>query len=151
MSNNNVAGSTASTADVQPANQIAGTLGAFAPILLMIVFFYFLILRPQQKREAARRALVNSAKKGDKVVTSSGLIGTVHKIVSDEEVSLEVAENVRVRILKNSIANILDKKSDLGIVIAGDGEKEKKTKKKKADISPESEENVNDSIIKFEK
>lgn len=150
MSDNNVVTSTTSTADAQPVSQTASTLGAFVPILLMIVFFYFLILRPQQKREAARRALVNSAKKGDKVVTSSGIIGTVHKIVSDEEVSLEIAENVRVRILKNSIANILDKKSDLG-KNTEDGEKEKKSKKKKSDISPESEENINDSVVKFEK
>ncbi|MDR2723770.1 MAG: preprotein translocase subunit YajC [Holosporaceae bacterium] len=89
-------------------------LGSLTPIVLMILVFYFLIMRPQQKREAKRRDLVNSVKKGDKILTTSGIIGTVHKIISEKEVSLEVAENVNVRILKNSITEVLEKKSELG-------------------------------------
>ena len=75
----------------------------------MILVFYFLIMRPQQKREAKRRELINSVKRGDKVVTASGIIGVVHKIVSETEVSLEVSEGVRIRVLKNAISEVLDK------------------------------------------
>lgn len=152
MSNNNVVTSTGTTS-TQPVNQTASTLGAFVPILLMVVFFYFLIFRPQQKREAKRRALINSAEKGDRIVTASGIIGTIHKIVSDEEVSLEIAEGVRIRILKNSIANILDKKSNLGKNTDED-EKDKKGRKKpaKSEVLSESADIISsDSIIKTEK
>jgi preprotein translocase subunit YajC len=91
-----------------------GLIGSFAPILLMILVFYFLIMRPQQKREAKRRELISSIKKGDKILTSCGIIGVVHKVVSEKEVSLEISENVRVRILRSSITEILEKNSDLG-------------------------------------
>jgi preprotein translocase subunit YajC len=71
-------------------------------------------MRPQQKREAKRRELINSIKKGDRVLTSCGIIGVAHKIVSEKEVSLEISENVRIRILRSSITEILEKNSDLG-------------------------------------
>ena len=91
-----------------------GLIGTFAPMMLMLLAFYFLLMRPQQKREAKRRELVNSAKKDDKVLTSSGIIGKVHKFISAKEVSLEIAEGVRIRILPTSIVEILDKGSELG-------------------------------------
>jgi preprotein translocase YajC subunit len=79
--------------------------------------FYFLVMRPQQKREAKNQKLRNSTKKGDRIITAGGIIGTIHKIVSDREVSLEIAENVRMRILKSSIAEVLTKGSDLAAPI----------------------------------
>ena len=103
---------TTSTATQQatcPVNQTGALIGSLAPIALMILVFYFLIMRPQQKREAKRRELINSVKRGDKVVTASGIIGVVHKIVSETEVSLEVSEGVRIRVLKNAISEVLDK------------------------------------------
>jgi preprotein translocase subunit YajC len=72
-------------------------------------------MRPQQKREAKRRELINSIKRGDKILTSCGIIGTVHKVVSEKDVSLEISENVRIRILRSSITEILGKDSDLEI------------------------------------
>ena len=81
------------------------------PIALMILVFYFLIMRPQQKREAKRRELMSSIKKGDRVLTSSGIIGALHKIINEKEVSIEVSDGVYVRILKNSIAEVLEKNS----------------------------------------
>ncbi|MDR0581263.1 MAG: preprotein translocase subunit YajC [Holosporaceae bacterium] len=91
-----------------------GLIGSFTPILLMILVFYFLIMRPQQKREAKRRELISSIKKGDKILTSCGIIGVVHKVVNEKEISLEISENVRVRVLRSSITEILGKNSDLG-------------------------------------
>jgi preprotein translocase subunit YajC len=87
--------------------QSGSLVGALAPIVLVILVFYFLIIRPQQKREAKTRELINSIKKGDKVVTSSGIIGVIHKVVGDKELSLEISENVRIRVLKNAVTQIL--------------------------------------------
>lgn len=89
-------------------------LGSFAPLLLIILAAYFLMIRPQQKQEAKKKKMRSELKKGDRVVTASGIIGTVHKVISDDEVSFEVAEGVRIRILKGAITNLLDKNNSLG-------------------------------------
>ncbi len=93
---------------------IGGVFGSIAPLLLMLVAFYFLLMRPQQKRDAKRREMINAVKRGDKVVLTSGIIGTIHKIVNDREISLEISEEVRIRVLKSSISDILDKSADIG-------------------------------------
>jgi preprotein translocase subunit YajC len=95
-------------------NSPGGLMGALTPIVLMVLVFYFLIIRPQQKREAKNKELLNSIKKGDKVVTAAGIIGVVHKIISDKELSLEIAESIRIRIVKSSVTQILEKSSELG-------------------------------------
>lgn len=133
MNSNNATGTTTGTVSTPVGNTSSSLVGAMAPILLMIVFFYFLIIRPQQKREAKRQSMINSVKRGDKVVTTSGVIGVIHKVVSDSELSLEIAENVRIRVLKNSIANVLDKKTELGKNIEDDEKKDTKKSKKKVD------------------
>ncbi len=103
------------TTGTTPQNMgLGGVLGSITPMLLILVAFYFLLMRPQQKREAKRRAMISSVKRGDKVVTNGGFIGTIHKVISEREVSLEISEGVRVRILKGSISDILDKSSNLG-------------------------------------
>jgi preprotein translocase subunit YajC len=93
---------------------VAGFFGTVTPMILMLVAFYFLLMRPQQKREAKRKSMIDSVKKDDKIVTASGIIGKIHKIVSPTEVSLEISEEVRIRILKSSISEILGKESELG-------------------------------------
>lgn len=97
-----------------PNQQGASTqsvIGSFAPILIMILAFYFLMIRPQQKREAKKKDMLSKLRKGDKVVTASGIIGTIHKVISEDEVSFEIAEGVRIRILKSAITNLIDKSS----------------------------------------
>ena len=117
-------------------------LGSFAPLLLMILAFYFLMIRPQQKRESKKKEMLSGLRKGDKAVTASGIIGTVHKVVSDDEVSFEIAEGVRIRILKSAIVNLLDKSSQLGKDLVeekpADGKAEKKTAKPKLKEKKES-------------
>jgi preprotein translocase subunit YajC len=102
------------SAPVNQPPQQPGLLGSLAPIALMLLVFYFLIMRPQQKRESKRRELIASAKKGDKVLISGGIIGTLHKVVNEKELSLEIAENVRIRVLKDAVTNVLEKGTDLG-------------------------------------
>lgn len=88
---------------------VGGIIGSMTPLLLMLFAFYFLLMRPQQKREAKRREMIKAISRGDKVVLTSGIIGTVSKTIGDTQVSLEVAENVRVKVLKNAISEILGK------------------------------------------
>jgi preprotein translocase subunit YajC len=100
----------AQAADAAPAG-IAGLGGIaqFAPLVLIFVVFYFLLIRPQQKKAKAHREMVTQLKRGDRVVTSGGIVGTVSKVVSDTEVQVEIAENVRVRVIRSSISDIVAK------------------------------------------
>lgn len=74
------------------------------PLVLLFVVFYFLLIRPQQKRAKQQKSFIANLKKGDKVVTSGGLYGTITGI-TDYEVTLEIAEKVRVKVLKAAIAS----------------------------------------------
>ena len=69
-------------------------------------------------------------KRGDKIVTLSGIIGTVHKVISKDEISVEIAEGVRIRMLKSSVAELLDKNSSLGRISAAEDQEEQNSKVK---------------------
>ena len=78
----------------------------FAPFIAIFAIMYFLILRPQQRRAKDQKALVQGARRGDVVVTSGGLIGKVTKSTDENEVDLEIAPNVRVRLARSGIADV---------------------------------------------
>ena len=82
-----------------------GFLLGLAPMLLIFVIFYFLLIRPQQKRMKSHQAMLGAVKRNDVVVTSGGLIGTVTK-VDEAEVEVELAPNVRVRVVKGMLAEV---------------------------------------------
>ena len=77
----------------------------FAPILLIFVIMYFLILRPQRTKAKQHQEMVANVRRGDTVVTSGGLIGKVAK-VDDSEIQVELAEGVRVRVVRGTIAEV---------------------------------------------
>ena len=77
------------------------------PLVLIFVVFYFLLIRPQQKKMKEQRAKIDTVDRGDRVVTGGGIIGLVIKKIGDHEVQLEIAEGVRVRVLKSTITDIL--------------------------------------------
>ena len=77
------------------------------PLILIFVVFYFLLIRPQQAKVRAQREMLSGVKRGDRVVTGGGIIGLVTKVISDNEVQVELAEGVRVRIIKQTITDIL--------------------------------------------
>lgn len=81
----------------------------FAPFVAIFAIMYFLILRPQQRRAKEQKALVQGARRGDVVVTSGGLIGKVTKATDENEVELELAPNVRVRLARSGIADVRSK------------------------------------------
>ena len=75
-------------------------IGQFIPLILIFVIFYFFLIRPQQKKVKEHKAMVESLKKGDKIVTSGGITGTISRVVDNDKVEVEIAENVKVEIVK---------------------------------------------------
>ncbi|MDA1284389.1 MAG: preprotein translocase subunit YajC [Proteobacteria bacterium] len=81
-------------------------LSGILPLLLIFVVFYFLLIRPQQKKLKSHKQMITNLKKGDKVVTQGGIMGTIHYVNEDGTISLEVADNVTVKVAKGMIADI---------------------------------------------
>jgi preprotein translocase subunit YajC len=79
------------------------------PLILIFVVFYFLLIRPQQAKVKAQREMLSGVKRGDRVVTGGGIIGLVTKVISDNELQVELAEGVRVRIIKQTITDIVSR------------------------------------------
>lgn len=88
----------------QAASGQGGQIMAFLPLILLFAVFYFLLIRPQQKKAKTHKQFMENLKKGDRVVTSGGLYGTITG-VTDDAVTIEVAEKVRVKILKGAVAD----------------------------------------------
>jgi preprotein translocase subunit YajC len=80
----------------------------FLPIVLIFVIMYFLILRPQRQKARAHQEMVANLRRGDTIVTSGGLIGKVAK-VDEGELQVEIAENVRVRVMRGMVAEVRSK------------------------------------------
>tara|TARA_Y100000748_G_scaffold262534_1_gene231026 strand:+ start:56 stop:346 length:291 start_codon:yes stop_codon:yes gene_type:complete len=80
----------------------AAGIGQFIPLILIFVIFYFFLIRPQQKKVKEHKAMVQSLKRGDKVVTSGGIVGTVERIVDNDKVEVEISENVKVEIVRTT-------------------------------------------------
>ena len=81
-------------------------LVSLLPFILIFVIMYFLILRPQQKRQKQHAEMVKNVRRGDTVVTSGGLVGKVTKVIDDDQLEVEVAEDVRVRQMRSMVADV---------------------------------------------
>ena len=77
-------------------------IGQFIPLILIFVIFYFFLIRPQQKKVKEHKAMVENLKRGDKVITSGGITGTVERLIDNDTVEVEIAENVKVEIVKTT-------------------------------------------------
>ena len=86
-----------------------GAIAQFLPLILIFAIMYFLLIRPQQKKVKEHAAMVNALRRGDKVVTQGGLIGKVTKVKEDNEIEVEIAEGVRVQVVKSTIATVVSK------------------------------------------
>ncbi len=113
-----------SPAYAQAAGASADALTSFLPLILIFVVFYFLIIRPQSKKAKAHRAMLDSVRRGDRIVTSGGLIGLVTKVKDDSELQLEIAENVRVRVMRHMISDVLNKADEKSEPKKSESEKE---------------------------
>ncbi|WP_296417316.1 preprotein translocase subunit YajC [Pseudooctadecabacter sp.] len=83
--------------------------GQFIPLILIFAIMYFLLIRPQQKKLQQHQAMVAALRRGDQVVTQGGLIGKVSKVVDDGEVIVELGEGMKVRVVRSTIAQVLNK------------------------------------------
>jgi preprotein translocase subunit YajC len=96
---------------VSPAYAQAAGGGAFdyvslLPLVLIFVVFYFLLIRPQQTKLKQHRAMIEAIRRGDVITTAGGMIGKVTRILDDGTVQLEIADNVRVRVVRATIAEV---------------------------------------------
>lgn len=86
-----------------------GMLTGLLPIVLIFVVFWFLLIRPQQKRMKEHKAMIANLRRGDKVVTGGGIIGSVTKVLDEGEVEVEIAPEVKVRVARSTITEVLNK------------------------------------------
>ena len=81
----------------------------FLPLVLIFVVFYFLLIRPQQRKARDHRTTLDALRRGDRVVTGGGIIGTVVRVDSPDEVVVDIADGVRVRVVRSTITNVVAK------------------------------------------
>ncbi len=93
----------------QAAGGEGGGFEAFLPLILIFVVFYFLLIRPQQKKMKDHKATLSAIRRGDKVVTGGGIVGNVTKVVDDNEVMVEIADGVKVKVQRALISTVLSK------------------------------------------
>ena len=77
-------------------------IAQFIPLILIFVIFYFFLIRPQQKKVKAHKLMVSNLKRGDKVITSGGIVGTVDRIIDNDKVEILIAENVIVEVVRDT-------------------------------------------------
>ena len=89
-------------------------IGQFIPLILIFVIFYFFLIRPQQKKVKEHKLMVEGLKRGDKVITTGGIVGTVERVIDNEKVEVSISENVKVEIVRSTgiqaLANNIDPK-----------------------------------------
>ena len=87
----------------------AGGITSFIPLILIFAIMYFLMIRPQQKKAKEHRAMVADLRKGDQIVTAGGLLGKVTKVGADNEIEIQIATGVKVKVVQNTIQAVLNK------------------------------------------
>ena len=86
------------------------SIGAFLPLILIFAVFYILLIRPQQKKVKQHKEMLNNLKRGDKIITSGGIIGTINKVLENRELYLQISENVEIKIAPGMVADIYSQK-----------------------------------------
>lgn len=93
----------------QAAGGAGGAFTSFVPLILIFAIMYFLLIRPQQKKVKEHKAMVEALRRGDQIVTQGGIVGKVSKVRDDGEIEVEIAEGVRVRVIRSTVAAVLSK------------------------------------------
>ena len=87
-------------------------ISSFIPLILIFVILYFFLIRPQQKKVKEHKKMVENIKRGDKVVTSGGIVGIVERVIDNEKVEVSIAENVNVEIVRSTGIQALANNTD---------------------------------------
>ncbi len=100
-----------SPAYAQAAGGAPSAFTQFVPLILIFAIMYFLLIRPQQKKVKEHAAMVEAVRRGDQIVTQGGMLGKVTKVMGEgnNEVEVEIAKDVKVRIIKSTIAQVINK------------------------------------------
>ena len=77
-------------------------IGQFIPLILIFIIFYFFLIRPQQKKVKDHKIMVGNLKRGDKVITSGGIIGTVERVMENDKAEIKISDSVNVEIIKST-------------------------------------------------
>ena len=90
-------------------------IGQFIPLILIFVIFYFFLIRPQQKKVKEHKLMVENLKRGDKVITSGGIVGSIERVIDNDKVEVSISDNVKVEVIKSTgiqalVSNIETKK-----------------------------------------
>jgi preprotein translocase subunit YajC len=84
-------------------------IAQFIPLILIFIIFYFFLIRPQQKRVKDHKVMVESLKRGDEIITSGGIIGTVDRVMEDDRIEVAISDNTKVQIIRSTITSLLKK------------------------------------------
>tara|TARA_B110000967_G_scaffold181790_1_gene199258 strand:- start:466 stop:747 length:282 start_codon:yes stop_codon:yes gene_type:complete len=84
-------------------------IAQFIPLILIFVIFYFFLIRPQQKRAKDHLAMVAGLKRGDEIITSGGIIGTIERVMEDDRIEVLLGDSVKVHVIKSTITSLLIK------------------------------------------
>ena len=90
---------------------MSSNFAQFIPLILIFVIFYFFLIRPQQKKVREHKTMTQNLKRGDEVITSGGIIGTVDRVFEDDRIELNISEGVKVQVIKNTIQCHLKKET----------------------------------------
>ena len=82
------------------------SIGAFLPLILIFGVFYILLIRPQQKKVKQHSEMLKNLRRGDKIITSGGIIGTINKVADNRELNVEVSENIEIKIAPGMVADL---------------------------------------------
>ena len=77
-------------------------IGQFIPLILIFVIFYFFLIRPQQKKVKEHKLMVENLKRGDKVITNGGIVGSIERVLDNDKVEVLISENVKVEVVKST-------------------------------------------------
>ncbi len=77
-------------------------IGQFIPLILIFVIFYFFLIRPQQKKVKEHKLMVENLKRGDKVITSGGIVGTIERVIDNDKVEVSISDDVKVEVIKST-------------------------------------------------
>ena len=77
-------------------------IAQFIPLILIFIIFYFFLIRPQQKKVKEHKAMVEGLKKGDKIVTSGGITGVISRVIDNDKLEVEIADNVTVEVIRGT-------------------------------------------------
>ncbi|MBL4693671.1 MAG: preprotein translocase subunit YajC [Magnetovibrio sp.] len=87
----------------------SGLFQSMVPLILIFGVFYFLLIRPQQKKQKMHKEMLGSIRRGDRIVTAGGILGTVVKVIGDSELKVEIADGVKVRVDRGFVSNVIAK------------------------------------------